>query len=84
MTQVELSSIVQVPVFSDLVCETKAHPQELFFMVMIGNLQLVEANILGDSLRGRKPADLTFAQLKHWLACHGASRNELKAALMKR
>ena len=65
MTRVDLSSVVQVPVFSDHVSGTKTHPQEFFFTAPIDDLQLVEANILGVSLRERKPADLTVAELKH-------------------
>ena len=56
--------------------------------VVVGRMEdlysLVEADVPGASLSGRKPRDLHVPELKRWLACRGASRRGEHAELVKR
>ena len=45
---------------------------------------LTEDDIPGAALGARQPEELKVPELKHWLACRGASRTGLKAQLVQR
>jgi len=45
---------------------------------------LDEADVPGASLNGKKPCQLTVAQLKRWLACRGAPVSGRKPELIER
>ena len=45
---------------------------------------LVESDIAGASLNGRKPEELTVPQLKRWLQCRKASLKGKKSDLVAR
>lgn len=45
---------------------------------------LDESDVPGASLNGKKPCQLTVAQLKRWLACRGAPLSGRKPELIER